>query len=197
MTRPVRPASAIAEVRGARKSVESLAKRPAPPQSAGFEWGLARFTTDQTVSTGTGTALDVAWDEIFVPTGQAVITRNTNTALDNTFPFTLTGTAIVTFGLRIDFLDSNWTDFRRLRIGDGVGYPDPIMEQEGDGAGQGGALLLYASPVYVDPGGAVAQNVRVRVEQNSGSNKTVGSGTFLVALLSPVTSIVNMTPFVP
>lgn len=48
MTRPVRPASPIAEVRGTRKAVESVAKRPAPviPPAGAVEWVLATSGTD-------------------------------------------------------------------------------------------------------------------------------------------------------
>lgn len=61
MTRPIRPASAIAEVRGARKSVESLAKRPAPVPGA-----ASRIECIQCQST---TDLGTTYTSLDFPTG--------------------------------------------------------------------------------------------------------------------------------
>lgn len=53
MTRPVRPASPMAEVRSARKGVESLAKRPAPPPGPVVLF-IKVFSDFMTVTAGDG-----------------------------------------------------------------------------------------------------------------------------------------------
>lgn len=181
MTRPIyEPTDAREDARLSYGS-DQLFRRPSP-RGAGTEWGIALWTTDQDVPTGFGSAINPAFDEAYIPSGQTAIVINPNFSTQPHQPFLLVAEGIYSVNSRVAWNDTNWSDNRMLQIlsNTGVWLPTPIDERKGGGSGQGTAMFVTCAALYVDPQGG-DPTPYLEMSQTSGSTKVAGGGGFSIA----------------
>lgn len=177
---------------------QQLFRRPAPTSNV-FEWGLAIFTTNQTVTTGFGSALQPDWDEVYVPSGQTLIEVNPNFSSAPNQPFQINRSGVYALSTRQQFTDIDWTDFRMVQIlHSSFAVPTAFLEPKGGGSGQGSSIYVAGTPTYISLSVGGVDLPSIEVSQTSGSDKTLTGGHFLVAYMgSGSQDFADITPVTP
>lgn len=167
MTRPVRPASPIAEVRGTRKAVESLAKRPAPvveTTATGSRAILAIPPGTQVASTGSLVVITGSWTRAS-ESGTALTAEGAN----NRIKVNETGVYVVKIVVVLSAVGTyevtTYIGYTGGNSFEDVGYSSHVHTKNANFENLSHTDLVTVS--------SLPQNFNAQVRQDSGSDKTI------------------------